>query len=66
MNDLPRLFVVALVFIRQGDSILLVRQNYGQRFWSLPGGAVELGESLEQAAVREVREKVRKPPCYDS
>ena len=57
MNNPPRLLVVALVFIRQGESILLVRQSYGQRYWSLPGGTVELGESLDQAAVREMREE---------
>ena len=53
----PRHLIVVLVFIRQGDSILLVKQNYGQQYWSLPGGAVELGESLEQAAIREVHEE---------
>jgi 8-oxo-dGTP diphosphatase len=57
VSNQPQLLVIVLVFIQQGDSILLVRQNYGQRFWSLPGGTVELGESLEQAAVREVREE---------
>ena len=56
-NDLPRFAVVALVFIRKGDSILLVRQNYGQRYWSLPGGSMEPGESVDQAAVREVKEE---------
>lgn len=53
----PRHLIVVLVFIRQGDSILLVKQNYGQQYWSLPGGMVELGESLEQAAAREVYEE---------
>ena len=57
MNDLARHLVVVLVFIRQDDTILLVKQNDGEKFWSLPGGAVEMGESLEQAAVREVHEE---------
>jgi ADP-ribose pyrophosphatase YjhB (NUDIX family) len=56
-GDLPRQMVVALVFIRRDDSILLVRQNYGRQFWSLPGGVVEPGESVDQAAVREVKEE---------
>ncbi len=45
--------------IVKGDKVLLVRRGreplLGQ--WSLPGGAVELGESLEQAIVREVKEE---------
>ena len=45
--------------IVDGDMVLLVRRGreplLGQ--WSLPGGAVELGESLEQAIVREVEEE---------
>ncbi len=42
-----------------GDRVLLVRRGreplLGQ--WSIPGGAVELGETLEQAIVREVAEE---------
>jgi ADP-ribose pyrophosphatase YjhB (NUDIX family) len=57
MGDLARHVVAALVFIRQDNEILLVKQNDGERFWSLPGGVVEIGESVEQAAVREVHEE---------
>ena len=57
MQNTPRLVVIALVIIRQDDSALLVRQNYGDRYWSLPGGMMELGESIDQAAIREVREE---------
>ena len=56
-KDLPRFAVTALAFIAQGDSILLVRQSYGKRYWSLPGGSMEPGESVDQAAVREVKEE---------
>jgi len=52
-----RLEVAVLVFLQRGDEFLLVRQAYGQRYWSLPGGVVETGESLEQAAIREVAEE---------
>jgi ADP-ribose pyrophosphatase YjhB (NUDIX family) len=42
------------------DTVLLVRRNrepaMGQ--WSLPGVAVELGERLEEALKREIREEV--------
>jgi 8-oxo-dGTP pyrophosphatase MutT (NUDIX family) len=57
MDDLPRLLVVALVFIRHEDTLLVVKQNYGPGYWSLPGGTVEPGESLDEAAIREVREE---------
>lgn len=49
--------VAALVFIQQEDAILLVKQDYGHQYWSLPGGVVEPGESVEQAAIREVKEE---------
>jgi ADP-ribose pyrophosphatase YjhB (NUDIX family) len=53
----PILGVGGLIF--QDDSILLVRRGKpplkGQ--WSLPGGAVEAGETLEEALRREILEE---------
>lgn len=57
MSGTPRFVVAALVFLAEGDSLLLVKQSYGEQYWSLPGGAVEFGETIEQAAIREVREE---------
>jgi 8-oxo-dGTP diphosphatase len=56
-KNLPQFPVTALVFVARDEHVLLVRQSYGQRYWSLPGGSMEHGESVEQAAVREAKEE---------
>ncbi len=44
------------------NRVLLVHQNYGKRTWSLPGGVVEAGESVWEAALRECKEEVNIEP----
>src|SRR5580700_11345397 len=47
----------ALVVVRNGDRFLLAQERkYGQT-WTIPGGRVEPGESITDAAVREVVEE---------
>jgi 8-oxo-dGTP diphosphatase len=45
--------------VLQGNQVLLVRRGKEplKGRWSLPGGALELGESLEEGVVREVLEE---------
>lgn len=48
----------SVVVVRNdSDELLLVRQDYGHRFFGLPGGKVESGEEPEAAAVRELYEE---------
>ena len=56
-SGLHKMTVAVFAFIRQDDSILLVRQSTGNQYWSLPGGVVEAGESLAEAVVREGKEE---------
>jgi len=55
--EVPRIGVGAVV-LRDGH-VLLVRRDRppAEGKWSVPGGLVNLGETMEAAAVREVREE---------
>jgi 8-oxo-dGTP diphosphatase len=51
---------VAVFAYRDGAmQVLLVRRRYEpyQSYWALPGGLLDVGETLEEAAVRELREE---------
>jgi 8-oxo-dGTP pyrophosphatase MutT (NUDIX family) len=49
--------VSATAFIRDDAGRVLLQQRSDNGFWNLPGGGLELGESVAQACVREVREE---------
>jgi 8-oxo-dGTP diphosphatase len=54
-NPVPTVGVVCL----KGDLVLLIRRGQPPRLnqWSLPGGRLEWGETLEVAALRELKEE---------
>ena len=52
-NPLP----TADVIIEVGDRIVLVRRRNPPEGWAIPGGFVDVGETVEAAAVREAREE---------
>lgn len=47
---------VNVVVVNEAGEILLIRRSDNDN-WALPGGAVDLGESVAQAAVRETKEE---------
>jgi len=49
--------VGALVF--RGEEVLLVKRGTepNKGFWSIPGGVLEVGETVQEAVVRETREE---------
>lgn len=55
----PRISPAVMVLIQRGDELLLARSpHFKPGVFSALAGFVEAGETLEQCAVREVREEV--------
>lgn len=46
-----------VVVLNNSGEILVVRQNYGEKKWMLPGGEIERGESPRHAAQEETEEE---------
>ncbi|MFO7801074.1 MAG: NUDIX hydrolase [Desulfovermiculus sp.] len=53
-NPVPTVDVIIYV---QGQGVVLIERRNPPYGWALPGGFVDYGESVEQAAVREAREE---------
>jgi mutator protein MutT len=53
----PKATGVKCALLRE-DRVLLIRNSYGLRLWTLPGGGVKRGETIESAVIREMQEEV--------
>lgn len=50
--------VASVVIVTNTDNrVLVLKKNYGSYDWCLPGGKLEEGESMEEAAIRELYEE---------
>lgn len=50
--------IAADVIAEIGDRIVLIERRNFPFGWAIPGGFVEVGEAVEEAAVREAREEI--------
>ncbi len=65
----PRVAVGAVVFKEKRVLLVLRGKPPAEKQWSIPGGCVELGETLQEAAEREIAEETgiviqAKKPVY--
>ena len=54
---------VDIVIAHPGRGVVLVERRFPPLGWALPGGFVDYGESVEQAAVREALEETNLRVC---
>ncbi|MCY9517751.1 NUDIX domain-containing protein [Paenibacillus apiarius] len=59
MNSQPRVGVGAVIINDSNEILLVLRARHPEKdTWSIPGGKVDLYETLEDTVVREVMEEV--------
>ncbi|WP_214109559.1 NUDIX hydrolase [Acrocarpospora catenulata] len=59
MTAVRRRHAARVIVLDQDDRVLLLRYDEGAGvFWATPGGALEIGETHAEAALRELREEL--------
>lgn len=56
-HDFYRMSSHAVILNEQGQ-VLLLKANYADHAWGLPGGGLDMGETIHQALVRECQEEL--------
>ncbi len=54
-NPVPTVDIIVQMELKR---VVLIRRKNPPQGWAIPGGFVDYGESLEQAAVREAKEEI--------
>lgn len=51
---------VVAAIMKKEDKIFITKRSYGEfaDMWEFPGGKIELGESREEALIREIKEEL--------
>ncbi|MCX8015446.1 MAG: NUDIX hydrolase [candidate division WOR-3 bacterium] len=57
MRELKTIKLAVDVIIDLSGKIVLIKRKNPPYGWALPGGYVEYGESVEEAAIREIKEE---------
>lgn len=57
MKEIKTPLLTVDVIIEYGGGIVLIKRKNPPYGWALPGGFVEIGETLEEAALREAKEE---------
>jgi len=54
----PRVGLGIIIENNKGQILVMKREGSHAPFWSIPGGKLELGETFEEGAVRELQEEL--------
>ena len=59
-KEVVQIFVVAGVVIKESNKYLLVQEKQERAYglWNLPAGRVDVGDTIEETAIKEAKEEV--------